>query len=111
MIRILFSYGDDEYLPVIIGYGHNLKEENMCEGEFIKIENSAEKTKYKINTHYKGKELNIFLTYSMKELTDCHIILDDAKIPVKDYRVYRSLQIGNFCCDNVHVFRLNNSIL
>lgn len=110
VVRVVFSYGDDEHLPVLIGYGHNLKEDNLCEGEFSKIEKDDLITKYKIHTYCKGKEINIFLTYSPTKLTDCHIMLDDVKIPVKDYRLYWSLQIGQFCYDDVHVFRLNNSI-
>ena len=113
MPRVLFSYGDDEYLPTIIGYGHNLKEENLCEGNFtrLKSDNFINTSKYKLKTTYKNKEITIFLTYSKKELTDCHIMLDDIKIPVKDYRMYCSLQIGKYCYDNVHVFRLNSSII
>jgi len=110
MVRVVFSYGDDEHMPVLIGYGHNLKEENLCKGELTQIEKDNISSKYKIHSHCKGKEINIFLTYSKKELTDCHIMLDDVKIPVKDYRLYWSLQIGQFCYDDVHVFRLNNSI-
>uniref|UniRef100_A0A6C0F686 Uncharacterized protein n=1 Tax=viral metagenome TaxID=1070528 RepID=A0A6C0F686_9ZZZZ len=111
MIRLLLSYGNDEYLPVLLGYGHNLKEENICEGELTELEKYDLTTKYKIQSVYKSKELNIFLTYSKKELIDCHIMLDDVKIPIIDYRRYCSLQIGKFCYDDIHVFRLNNSII
>jgi hypothetical protein len=110
MVRVVFSYGDDEYLPAIVGFGHNLKEENVCQGDFSKIEKDDLTTKYKIHIHCKGKEIDIFLTYSATKLTDCHIMLDNVKIPVKDYRIYWSLQIGKFCYDDVHAVRLNNNI-
>jgi len=113
IIKVLFSFGDDEYLPALLGYGHNLKRENLCEGNIMQLEknNATSTSKYKIETLYKDKEITIFLTYSASELIDCHIMLDDNRIPVKDYVIYNSLQIEQICCDNVHVFRLHDKIL
>lgn len=110
-IKLLFSFGEDEYLPTLLGYGHNLKMENLCEGKLLQLEKNDVHSKYKIETLYKDKEVTIFLTYFAHDLTDCHLMLDNVKIPVKNYKSYQSLQIGNFCCDNVHVFRLHDSIL
>jgi hypothetical protein len=110
MIRVLFSYGDDEYLPVLLGFGHNLKEENLCEGELIELESAETSKKYKIETQYRNKNTQIFLTYENTELIDCHIKLDDNKVHIKDYRVYCSLQIGDYCYDNIHAFRIPENI-
>ena len=110
-IKVLFSFGDDEYLPALLGYGHNLKIENLCQGKLMQLEKNNATLKYKIETLYKDKEVAIFLTYSASELTDCHIMLDNSIISVKDYKSYQSLQIEQICCDNVHVVRLHDKIL
>ena len=110
MIRVLFSYGSDEYLPVLLGYGHNLKEENLCKGELIELESDETNKKYKIETQCKNKNAEIFLTYTNEKLVDCHVKLEDSKLPIRDYRRYWSLQIGEYCYDDVHVFRLENNI-
>lgn len=163
-MRILFSYGDEEYLPLICGYGHNLKEDNLCNGHLTTIETNDMKSQYKIEVSYKDKPVTIFLTYlhnyevtsqyllesgngepeilhlctlktppkgavepsercdadctfTQREcncvknyLIDCHIIKDDNKIPVIDYRRYRSLQIGEYCYDDIHAFRISSNI-
>ena len=30
--KLVFSYEEDEYLPLIFSIGHNLKKKNICDG-------------------------------------------------------------------------------
>lgn len=105
--RIVFSFGEDEYLPIITATGHGLKEKNVfiCNSELlVNIKN------YYV-THKKiiEKEMHIFLTYGNKNLIRGFLYFNGKECEIIDHRKYESLQIGEFCYGNINVIRLSEN--
>jgi len=114
MERIVFSCGDEEHLPIVTGYGHNLKLHNVCLCEFFEKENNGLFRKLKMITNLNSKRIEITLIQCNDEgfwkfIEGC-LSVSDKKIKIIDYKKYSSLQIEEWCYDNIHAIRLAQDI-
>jgi len=111
--RIILSYGEDEWLPVISQIGCNLKEKNLFFLEYI---NTVQNGDFKIvhSKLYKdendAKKMDTFVTYSDKDFVRGVLYMDGKEYKIIRYNVYMSLQIENFCYDNITAIRLSEEV-
>ena len=110
MIRVLFSYGEDEHLPILIGYGHNLKKDNLTIGEVMDLESGDNTQNCIIKTKYKKNDTNIYLSFANNMVSNMYMTINNKKNDIIDYKRYVSLQIGEYCYDNIHAFRIPENI-
>lgn len=113
--RIVFSFDNDEYLPRIIGFGHNLKEENvyMCTSSLV--EQTDERLVVRKNISIDEKcIIEIIVNYDLL-VTGGQFIAASLKMRMceneKNYVIpyyysYKSLQIGKHGYDNIDVVKL-----
>jgi hypothetical protein len=108
--RVVFSYGENEYLPLICVIGHNLKEENVCIAEVIEEKIDELTRTLKMRACIKNKNIEIFSKYlndgNFWRFSEGFLDLDKKKIPINNYRRYASLQIDGWCYDNIDGIRL-----
>jgi hypothetical protein len=114
--RIIFSFDKDEIMPTFLGWGHGLKEENMCFFEIIssvKTQDGSRK-EYIERALYKNKTVDVFLTFALKNeyyiLEKGVVKVDNKECNIIDCRSYYSLQIGQYCYDNITVIKLPYNI-
>ena len=104
--RVIISFGEDEWLPVLVDIGHNLKHENtfLCESEMV-MDNPDH---YILHTVFmrNEKRCDIIITYSDKTLIRGFLYYNNKEFVVNDSRTYASLQVGEWCYDNITVVRL-----
>jgi len=112
--RLLFSYAENEYLPIFTSIGHNLKEENVCNST---IDTILQNGLYKIihlKTNHKNKEIELNITMIRDDnyyyFKHGFLYVDNKEIPVTDYKCYQSLQIEKYCYDNLNAVRIPNNI-
>jgi len=114
--RLVFSFDKDEIMPTFLGWGHGLKEENMCFWETISCEKTEHDTikEYTKKALYKDVEVYIFLKFIVKNGYDTLekgiVKVGDKECVVIDLRSYYSLQIGQYCYDNISVIKLPYNI-
>lgn len=104
--RIILSFGEDEYLPILITIGHNLKEENMYMADIEMILNMPNYYIFSKKFLYKDLKVNIFLTHSDQDFIRGFLYYNNKEIPVLDHRTYASLQLGQYAYDNISVLKL-----
>lgn len=106
---IVFSFDRKDDFPVLLSYSLDLKEENVrqCKTKIvIKSENH-------FSTHIKIEpNINVVLTYSDEP---CAFVRGYVYANGKEYEVvktanYPTLQIGNFCYDNICTVQLDTNI-
>jgi hypothetical protein len=106
--RIIFSYGEDEHLPIISEVGSNLKEKNLFYFESI---NTVKNGDYKINRYAiltERKKMDMFLTYTDDKFIRGFLYVDGKEYAISEYKVYMSLQIEDYCYDGIAGIRLPN---
>ena len=110
--RVIFSFDNDEIMPLVLGWGHGLKHENMCFWETISCEKRQDggiKECVK-KALYKNALVDIFLTFVVKngyDILERGIVkVNNKECNIIDCRSYYSLQIGEYCYDNICVIRL-----
>lgn len=114
--RLVFSFDKDEIIPTFLGWGHGLKEENMCFWETISCEKTADGIikDYAKKAIYKDVEVHIFLKFIVKNGYDALekgiVKVGGKECAVIDLRSYYSLQIGQYCYDNISVIKLPYNI-
>jgi len=118
---LVFSYDCDEIIPTFLGYGHGLKNENLvkctskisCKTDTFFV--------VKKNMAFKNKTIEMYLTYSLVDIKDEKekpqygfsrgvIYIDNKTYNIKFYGQYNSLQIGEWCYDNIGVVKLESNI-
>lgn len=108
--RVIFSYGEDEYLPLFCSIGHNLKEENICIAEVVEEKIDELAITIKMRACIKNKNVEIFSKQSRDGnffmFSEGFLEIDNKKIPINDHKKYSSLQIEKWCYDNIHGIRL-----
>lgn len=110
---IVFSYDEDEHIPVLLGWGHNLKHENM--GNFtlsLAIENENRTISRKGKLRDIEAEIKIFhrTDNNDKVSFDTGVLtMNEKQFPIKMYAIYNSLQIENYCYDYIAVVKLTEN--
>lgn len=110
--RVVFSFDKEEIMPTFLGWGHGLKEENICLWETVSCENILNgRTKiYMKRAVYKNMIIDISLIYELENGYDTLkkgiLKVDNKECNIIDLRCYQSLQIGQFCYDNISVIKL-----
>jgi hypothetical protein len=122
--RLVFSYDPDEIIPIFLGYGHGLKHENLvkctstisCKTDtFFVVKKTME---------FKNKNIEIYLTFSLVSPKDGEereekpyygftrgvLYIDKKSYNIKFYGQYNSLQVGEWCYDNIGVVKLESNI-
>jgi len=114
--RIIFSFDKDEIMPTFLSWGHGLKEENMSFSEIISCVKTEDGTRkeYTEKALYKNKTVDMFLTFALKNeyyiLEKGVVKVDDKECNIIDCRSYYSLQIGEYCYDNISAIKLPYNI-
>jgi hypothetical protein len=118
---LVFSYGDDEYIPTFLGYGHGLKSENLvkCSSKLSCKSDNFYVLQKKMDI--KNKHIEMYLTFSLVTPEDEEeksyynftrgvIYIDRKSYNIKNYTVYNSLQVENWCYDYIAVVKLESNI-
>lgn len=121
---LVFSYDPEEIIPSFLGFGHGLKSENLVK--------CNSKLSCKTDTFYvshktmdfKNKHIEMYITFSLVTseegeeeeengyyyFTRGVIYIDKKSYDIKNYTSYNSLQIDNWCHDNISVVKLDSNI-
>jgi len=114
--RLVFSFDKDEIMPTFLGWGHGLKEENICWWETISCKEKQNGTikEYLKRAIYKDIEVDIFLTFVVKNEYDIlekgFVKVGNKECSVIDLRSYYSLQVDKWCYDDISVIKLPYNI-
>ena len=103
--NVVLTFDPDEYIPVICAVGHNLKEKNLYKCTSTLLLNS---TDYRI-VHKKCEKFDVFLTYFKNNLIRGFLYTDFGEFNVLMISTFASLQIENFCYDNIAVIKLTDN--
>jgi hypothetical protein len=107
--RVVLSWGNDEHLPVLLDIGHNLKEENLYDCESNMLMSSQDYFMIHRTFLYNNMQVNMFLTHYKDRLIHGFFYYNNKEFKVIDHRTYRTLQIGEFCYDNINIVRLSQN--
>jgi len=115
--HIVLSWDPEESVPPFTGVFHGLKSKNilLCNSIlFFKNENYAI---IKKTGNINDVELDIFLTYYTPEenngedkLARGYLYTNKKEFEIKSAHIYSSLQIGEWCYDNIQIIQLNSNI-
>jgi hypothetical protein len=112
--KLVFSYEEDEYLPLLLSIGHNLKKKNICDGNIQIIFNNNFFEIINIKTFHNNKSIEMNLTFSIKNnnyyFTRGFLYVDKKEIQVNDFKSYSSLQIEDICHDNISIIRIPENL-
>jgi len=113
--RIVFSYGDDDHFPVMLGWGHNLKEKNMCMCDSSITEQTDETIVVKKTMNIHDMDIEILIKYAVSfndagekesKYSSAKLVAGNKEYNIPLYGSYLSLQIEQYCYDNIAVVRL-----
>jgi len=113
--RIVFSYGDNDHFPVMLGWGHNLKEKNMCFCDSSITEKTDEQITVKKTMNIHDMDIEILIKYEFyfndsgekkSKYSSAKLVASDKEYDILLYGSYLSLQIEQVCYDNIDVARL-----
>ena len=107
---IIFSYENDEYMPIIYVFTHNLKSENIARCSSNKIFETENIKIYQMNTIHKNKIIDIFITYFNNTFLRGMVYCNGTEYNIINYNNYESLQIDNLCYDNISFIKLSCNI-
>jgi len=128
--RLVFSYDSDEIIPTFLGFGHGLKNENLVTCTSTVSCNTGTFFVVKKLMEFKNKKIEMYLTFSLVNPKDEEekekeanvertpsygftrgvLYVDKKNYNIKFYGQYNSLQIGEWCYDNIGVVRLESNI-
>jgi len=108
---IVFSYEKDEHIPVLLGYGHNLKNENLCYCNSEIVSRSDSGFTIKKSATIFNKEVEVVIDYDtingVESVKSGYVCLDNIAHEINFYGYYNSLQIGKWCYDRIGVIKLS----
>jgi hypothetical protein len=107
--RVTLSFDEDENLPTFVAFGHNLKQKNTYTADIDIILNMPNYYIIQRKFLYEEKEVSIFLTHCEKEFVRGFLYYDNKEFAVLEHRTYSTLQIEDFCYDNISVIRLSEN--
>jgi hypothetical protein len=103
--NIVLTYGPNEYVPMFVATGHNLKTENLYKcSSTVAFDNSNNYTVQK-----KCDKFDILLTFSENQFSHGFLYVNNNTNKVLDYRCFQSLQIENYCYGNIGVIKLEKN--
>jgi len=111
---LVFSYGKDEHVPIFSCVGSNLKTRNVCKCETQLVDNTDPLMIVSKKTTMDGKEINMKIIYNYTD--DCArfkegtLSIDGKEYPISMCATFSSLQIEEWCYDNIDVVRLPDNI-
>lgn len=126
--RLVFSYDSQEIIPTFLGFGHGLKNENLAICTSTVCTKNEAYFVVKKTLNFKNKNIEIYLTFSLVspnngeekeaivERTPSYgfkngvLYIDKKSYNIKFYGQYNSLQIGEWCYDNIGVVKLESNI-
>jgi hypothetical protein len=105
---IVFSFEKDEHIPVLLGYGHNLKNENLCYCNSEVVSQSDSGFTIKKTATIFNKEVEVIIDYETTDGFKCGSVnVDNITYNINFYGYYNSLQIGKWCYDRIGVVKLS----
>ena len=118
---LVFSYDPEEIIPTVLGFGHGLKSENIVK---CKSKLSCKTDTFYVShktMDFKNKHIEMYITFSLvtpKEgeeneyynFTRGVVYIDKKSYNIKNYTSYNSLQIEQWCYDNISVVKLDSNI-
>jgi hypothetical protein len=112
--RIVLSYGEDEYLPIFVDIGHNLKSENVFQSNSTMVVNMPSHYVLHYNVDDTSKKFDILVTHHIERenkeiLLRGFLYYNNKEFVVVDHRTYATLQVGKWCYDNVCVFKISEN--
>jgi hypothetical protein len=112
--RIIFSYQDNEHIPIVLGFSHGLKSKNLCLGKSnIVFRNKAYSIVQKV-AMLNNKEIKMLLTYSYFDDRETFVrgflYIDGKEHLIQFCAMYNSLQIEDACYDRIMIIKLNDDI-
>ena len=107
--RVVLSWGDNEFLPILLNIGHNLKEENLYNCESNLIMSSQDYFMIHRTFLYNNMQVNMFFTHYKEKFSRGFLYYNNKEFNIIDHRTYVSLQIGQYCYDNINIVRLSQS--
>jgi hypothetical protein len=112
MSHIVLTWEKDEYVPIFMATGHNLKEANrfFCDTQVALLNNPNFFMIHK-KVNKDDKKMDIFLTHGENDvLIRGFLYYNNKEYKVLEHRSYDSLQIEQWCYGNISVIRLEENI-
>ena len=106
---LTLSYDSEENLPTFVAFGHNLKQKNTFKSEVEMILNMENYYMLQKKFRYQDKDVYIFSTHFKKQFIRGFLYSNDKEYEIVDYKTYSSLQVEDFCHDNISVIRLSEN--
>ena len=104
---IVFCYNENEYMPFLLGYGHNLKEKNLFICNSSIVSESEDDLIVKKTFIKENMNMSITLLYKNNRFHTGTITYNNEEYKIKDINMYHSLQIESYCYDNIGVIKLD----
>ena len=114
---IVLSWETEESVPPITGYFHGLKSKNLFSCVSTILFSNDDYTIVKKTGTLNDVELNIVLTYYTSRenpnengFVRGYLYVNKKEHEVKSAYIYSSLQIGEWCYDNIQIVQLTSDI-
>lgn len=112
--HIVFSYGDDEHMPVLLSFSHNLKPQNVALCDSSLVYHGPVYFILKKTTSLFDMDITLLLTFSYFNNKESFMrgfaYIHDKEYPISICNNYSSLQIGEYAYDNILLIRLESNI-
>jgi hypothetical protein len=111
---LVLSYEKDEYMPILLGLTHNLKCKNIFNCKSKIESNDGYIMVVKKTGIIEGYEVNICIKYNLFDENPAFVsgtltTNNNKEFPINASWAYQSLQIENWCYDNIQVIRLDKN--
>jgi hypothetical protein len=109
MYWLIFSFDEDETKPQSLGFGHNLKEKNLCKVNTEQLEN--DEYNMHIYTTHNNHNIDIYIKFDEnKVFKDGYVLNDYKRYDVNDFELYSSLQIKDLAYDRIIYIKIGGDI-
>lgn len=112
--HLVFSYGDDEHVPIYTCLGSKLKTKNVCKSISTVVETTESFRVVEKKTKFNNKEIIVRIKYNIEndycDFSNGTIQINKLEYPVILCKTFSSLQIEDWCYDNIDVVRVPSNI-
>ena len=105
--RIVFSYEQDEHMPVLLGWSHGLKEKNLFMCSSLIVSENEDDLIIKKTITKENIDIIMTMLYRNNRFYSGKILYNNEEFEIKYINMYYSLQIGSYCYDNIGVIKLD----